>query len=92
MDVNKDLEVIVSSVNILKKIQGVGVRVTMKEILKFFVQIQNKSDGEMGGVESGRGSGWRKKIGGVWLRYFGGRVGGQGGCERKIDVFVKIKK
>ena len=44
MDVNKDLEVIVSSVNILRKIQGVGVRVTMKEILKFFVQIQNKTE------------------------------------------------
>ena len=22
----------------------------------------------------------------------GGRVGGQGGCERRIEVFVKIKK
>ena len=31
----------------------------------------------------GRGWGW---VGGVGL------VGGQGGCERRIEVFVKIKK
>ena len=84
MDVNKDLEVIVSSVNILKKIQGVGVRVTMKEILKFFVQIQNKSDGEMGGVESGRGSGWRKKLVGFGCGILGDVLG------VRVDVNEKL--
>ena len=27
-----------------------------------------------------------------FLRGGGGRVGGQGGCERRIEVFVKIQK
>ena len=26
------------------------------------------------------------------VRYFGGRVGDQGGCERRSEVFVKIQK
>ena len=33
----------------------------------------------VGGVGSGQGGGW-------------GWVGGQGGCERRIEVFVKIQK
>ena len=40
------------------------------------------------GVRLGRGSGvWS---GGVWVRLGGGRC--QGGCERRIEFFVKIKK
>ena len=45
------------------------------------MKIQKKKN--LGG---GRGSGGSGKGGGVGL------VGGQGGCERKIKVFVKIKK
>ena len=40
-----------------------------------------------GGVRGGEGSAWGGGGGGVGL---GG--GGQGGCERRIEVFVKIKK
>ena len=32
---------------------------------------------------------FKKKLGGS---RGGGRVGGQGGCERRIEVFVKFKK
>ena len=33
-----------------------------------------------------------KQMGGGEGVGFGGRVGGQGGCERRIEVFEKIKK
>ena len=39
------------------------------------------------------GRGWGR--GGGWVGWGGGRVGGgggQGGCERRIEVFVKIQK
>ena len=36
----------------------------------------------MGGVRSGGGGGWSGGVG----------LGGQGGCERRIEVFVKIQK
>ena len=49
----------------------------MNEELNFFVKIQKNNF--FGGVGSGGGSGWSG-------------LGGQGGCERKIEVFVKIKK
>ena len=56
---------------------GGGVRVDMNQELKFFGKFKNKLGG--GGMGPG-GSG-----GGVGL-------GGQDGCERRIEVFVKIKK
>ena len=37
----------------------------------------------------GVGGGGRRVSGGWWGR---GRVGGQSGCERRIEVFVKIQK
>ena len=44
----------------------------------------------MGGGSGGRGSvgGGGRGGGGRW----GGRGRGQGGCERRIEVFVKIQK
>ena len=60
--------------------EGWGVRVDVNEELKFFVKIKKTIWG--GG---GRG-------GGGWVGE-GGRVGGgQDGCERKIEVFVKIQR
>ena len=50
----------------------------MIEELKFLGNFTKKNFGGGGG-----GGGW---VGGVRV------VGGQGGCERKIEVFVKIKK
>ena len=53
-----------------------GVRVDVNEELKFFLKIQKKI--------------FFFFLGGGEVR--GGRVGGQGGCERRIEVFVKIQK
>ena len=53
------------------------------EELKFLGKFKKKIGGG-GGVGGGSGSGWG-----------GGRrvgVGGQGGCEQRIEVFVKIQK
>ena len=48
------------------------------------VKIQQKKIG--GGGGGGGGPGWvLGSVGGVGL-------GGQGGCERRIEVFVKIQK
>ena len=60
---------------------GGGVRVDVNQKLKFFRKFK-KNWGAGGGVSQG---------GGVWG---GGKVGlgGQDGCERGIEVFVKIKK
>ena len=55
-----------------------GVRVDVNEELKFLGKFTHKNRG-WGGREGGQ-------VGGVWL------VGGQGGCERRIEVFVKIQK
>ena len=65
---------------------------------------KKKIGGRVGGSGSGRGEssrGWggggldgcevkflRKKKSGVWSVFWGGH----GGCERSIEVFVKIKK
>ena len=57
---------------------GGGVRVDVNEI-EGFVKIQKKK------IFSKK----KKKIlGGGWG--WGGRVGGQSGCEQRIEVFVKI--
>ena len=67
---------------------GLGVRVDVIEELKFLGKFTKKLGG-VGGVGSGGGG---ARVGGG----SGGRVGGggwgQGGCERRIEVFVKIKK
>ena len=55
---------------------GGGVRVDVNQELKFFWKIQKKKWGGGGWVHGGGGPGW----------------GGQDGCERRIEVFVKIKK
>ena len=57
-----------------------GFRVNVNEELKFFVKIKYKIKKKIGrGGDRGGGGGF-------------GLVGGQGGCERKIEVFGKIKK
>ena len=67
---------------------GGGVRVEVNEKLKFLGKFTKNyfffgGGGSGGGVGSG-GEGW---VGGVGL------VGcGHGGCERRIEVFVKIQK
>ena len=61
---------------------GWGVRVDVIEVLKFLGKFTKKmvGGGVAGlGVASGGGGG---RVG----------VGGQGGCERRIEVFVKIQK
>ena len=59
---------------------GGGVRVDVIKELKFLGKFTKKNLG--GGVGGGGGvSGW-----------WGGGGGGQGGCERRIEVFVKIQK
>ena len=61
---------------------GWGVRVDVNEELKFWGNFKKTfffwggGGGGGAGVGSGGGGGW----------------GGQGGCERRIKVFVKIKK
>ena len=55
---------------------GWGVRVDVNEELKFFAKIRKKIGG-------GGGRGWVRQ---------GGWMGGQGGCERRIEIFVKIQK
>ena len=59
----------------------------VKEDLKFF-KMQKKVQGV------GFGSEWGGRVLGLQMDKWGGRVGvgGQGGCERRIKVFVKIKK
>ena len=52
------------------------------EELKFLGKFTKK----LGGVGGGGGGVWVRG-GGVWLV-----EGGQGGCERRIEVFVKIQK
>ena len=53
---------------------GGGVRVDVKEELKFLRK-------------------FKKKMGGGWGKGGGeGSVGGQGGCDRRIEVFGKIHK
>ena len=59
---------------------GWGVRVDVIEELKFWEKLSQK---QIGG--GGRGA-----LGGV--RWGVGLVGGQGGYERRIEVFVKIQK
>ena len=60
---------------------GWGVRVDVNEI-EVFVKIPKKNFGGGGGIGGG-GSG----VGGG-----GVGLGGQSGCERRIEVFVKIQK
>ena len=55
---------------------GRGVRVDVNEELKFLRQFTKKIGRGFGGF----------RVGGVR------RVGGQGGCERRIEVFMKNKK
>ena len=52
----------------------------VNEELKFFVKIQKKKIGGVGG--GGGGGGGRGR----------GCERGEGGCERRIEVFVKIQK
>ena len=63
--------------------EGVGLGgeegVDVNDELKFLGKLTKKNLGGGGGWEEGSG-------GGVGL------VGGQGGCERRIEVFVKIQK
>ena len=63
---------------------GGGVRVDVNQELKFFGKFKKKKLGGEGWVHGGSG-GWGG--GGGWVR-----LGGQDGCERRIEVFVKIKK
>ena len=58
-----------------------GVRVDVNEELKFLGKFKKKNWGG-GGVGGG----------GVWGRGSGWGGGGQSGCERRIEVFVKIQK
>ena len=56
-----------------------GLRLDVNEELKFLGKFKKKFEGGGGGWRGpggGGGSGWR---------------GGQGGCERRIEVLVKIK-
>ena len=55
-----------------------GVRVDVNEELKFFCENSKKYIFFWGG--GGRGGGWVGE---------GGGVGGQGGCERRIEVFLE---
>ena len=55
---------------------GGGVRMDVNQELKFFWKIQKTIGG-------GGGGGWV---------HGGSGLGGQDGCERRIEVFVKIKK
>ena len=57
---------------------GWGVRVDVNEELKFLLKFKKKI---WGGGQGGRGGG------GVRVG-----LGGQSGCERRIEVFVKIQK
>ena len=59
---------------------GGGVRVDVNEELKFFTKFTKKKIRGGGGVGSG---------GLVGVCVWGG---GQGGCERRIEVFVNIQK
>ena len=61
---------------------GRGVRVDVIEELKFLGKFKKKIGGGGGGVGVGRGQ--------VGVGLAGG--GGQGGCEQRIEVFVKIQK
>ena len=61
-----------------------GVRVDVNEELKFLGKFKKKN---WGGQVGGGGAGCRVGGGGSG---WGGR--GQGGCERRIEVFVKIPK
>ena len=54
--------------------------------LKFLGKFTKKKSGGGGGGGGGGGSG------GGGVRWGVGLVGGQGGCERRIEVFVKIQK
>ena len=62
---------------------GGGVRVDVFEELNFLGKFKKKIGGGGWGRGLGRGGG---------LGWWGGGGGGQGGCERKIEVFVKIQK
>ena len=57
---------------------GGGVRVDVNEELKLLPKLKKKKNG--GGGSGGGGGGGSGRVG-----------GGQGGCERRIEVFVKIK-
>ena len=63
---------------------GLGVRVDVIEELKFLGKFTKNSGGGGGG---GGGGGVREGSGGG-----SGWWGGQGECERRIEVFVKIPK
>ena len=56
---------------------GGGVRVDVNQELKFFGKFKKKNWGGGGWVHGGGG---------------GSGLGGQDGCERRIEVFVKIQK
>ena len=59
-----------------------GVRVDVSEVLKFLGKLKKNNLGGGGRVAFG-GCGGGGRVGGG---------GGQGGCERRIKVFVKIQK
>ena len=64
---------------------------------KVFVRIQKKNFEGGVGVGSDQGLGWGRlgsKVRGRWVMWGGGSVGfgGQGGCERRSKVFVRIQK
>ena len=66
-----------------------GVRVDVIGELKFLGKFKKKNWGGGGGGWVGGGGGW---VGGG-VGYGGCRIGGgKGGCDRRIEVFVKIKK
>ena len=73
-----------------------GVRVDVNEELRFLGAGEGRSgSGGQGGLNKElrflrKLRGW----GAVWVRGGGVRVrgGGQGGCDRRIEVFVKIQK
>ena len=76
----------------------------VNEELKFFVKIRKKkwgggSGGRVGGIRVDvneelkfLGKFKKKTFGGGLGRGGGVGLGGQGGCERRIEVFVKIQK
>ena len=58
---------------------GGGVRMDVNEIEVFCENSKKKKFGGGG-------------VGGDWVGGFGVGLGGQSGCERRIEVFVKIQK
>ena len=71
-----------------------GVRVDVNEEMMFLRKFTKKIGGGVGGVQCSK---LKKKkffffLGGAVLGQGGVGLGGQGGCERRIEVFEKMHK